>query len=466
MRKIAYLLSLMALSSAFWAEMGQARDIEYRMAVLAMRHGMRHPTSAPSAMSLLTQNRQWPVWYTTQLGCLTPNAVEAARRLGEYFRALFIGESLITDVNACPSDKTYYFRSDSYQRDWWTAQGITDGLFPNCKARIYAINAEAYAEQTPQEQGYLVCTSEIDPLFFPLEAGPRAPQMNADQALQAAAGTIGSASGVNTQALTQAYAKQIEILQSATDCCQPQACQNLPAGELCTLAKLQDNLTADGSSVTLNGPVAVGGVLADSFLMAYEDGQPLEDVAFGRLTLGELRPTFAVNNAAYDVMYNPLYVAQAQESNQMNQILLSLLQRASGERLPNAVALPSNKFVMFMSHDDCLHGLAGLMNASWINEGFLPGQTPPGSGFIFTLVRDRKSHRHFVRVEFVAQTPDQMRHLERLTLERPPSIAPLAIPGCKSPTDMPYYCALEQFSRLIRQSMNRKFITKVSSLRN
>lgn len=446
----------------------RARDIEYRMAVLAMRHGIRHPTPAPPDLQLYAQNRQWSSWYTTQLGCLTSNGVRVEERLGEYYRHVLVSRGLISGGTECPVDRSYYIRADSFQRTWWSARGMADGLYPGCSAKIYAIDGDTYAQEVPKPTGDLTCTSANDPLFFPLQSGGNAPQMNPQQALLAAAATIGShgdANTVTTEHLSASFRSQISVMQSATDCCQPAACPNLPLGQKCSLGVLEDTLTANGQDIDLNGPVTIGGILSATFLMAYQDGLPMEDVAFGRLNLEELNPTYELNNAAFNVMYNTPYAARAQMSNWMNQILLALQQRAEDTKKVNAVALPSNQVVLFMGHDDNLHGLGSLMQVSWINEGYQPYQTPAGSGFVFTLIRDRKTRKHFVRVEFVAQTPLQQRRIEPLSFDRPPSIAPLQIPGCESPPDLPYYCPLDRFNKLIRKSMSPEFITRVPSLR-
>lgn len=470
MRKLLTLISLMTLfGSLTYLAPAEARDIEYRMAVFALRHGIRHPTPAPPDLALYAQNRNWSSWYTTQLGCLTANGVRVEEKLGAFYRDVLIRQGLIAPSDQCPTDHSYYIRADSFQRTWWSARGMTDGLYPKCDARIYAINGFVYAQQVPTQNGDLVCTSENDPLFFPLEIPTNPPQMNSSQALLAASATVGAqgnVSSVTTGLLTDAYRSQISVLQSATDCCQPQACATLATtGQQCTLNQLADTLVASGSAVTLNGPVSVGGVLAATFLMAYQDGLPMQDVAFGQLSMDQLNPTYALNNTAFSVMYSTPYVAQAQTSTLMNQILLSLQQRAEARKKPNAITLPSNKVVMFMGHDDNLYGLGALMKVSWINKGYQSNQTPAGSGFVFTLIRERDTGRHFVKTEFVAQSPDQQRHMETLTLDNPPSLVPLQIPGCDSPLDLPYYCPLDKFNHLIRKGMSSKYLIKVPSLR-
>ena len=45
-------LALLLLGAIVLCSPARARDIEYRMAVLAMRHGIRHPTPAPPDLQL------------------------------------------------------------------------------------------------------------------------------------------------------------------------------------------------------------------------------------------------------------------------------------------------------------------------------------------------------------------------------------------------------------------------------
>lgn len=461
-------LSFMIGLGVFWKPSSvMARDIEYRQVVFAMRHGIRHATSSPD-LQLYAQNRNWASWYTTQYGCLTVNGLKNERLLGSYYRDVLINEGLIQNGGKCPVDPSYYIRADSFQRTWWSARGLADGLFPNCQTTVYAINADAYKQQAPKVEGDQTCTSENDPLFFPLQSGTGAPQMNPTEALLASAATIGAhgdASTVTTRLLTDAYQEQIKTLQAATDCCQPSACPNLPVGEACTLDHLQDTLVADSEDVTLNGPVNIGNDLSAIFLMAYQDGLPMKDVAFGMLTLDQLNPTYALTSAAFGVMYHTPYAAKAQMSNWMNQILLALTQRAEDKKRANAVALPSNSVVVFVGHDDNLSGLGSLMNVSWINAGYQPNLPAAGSGFVFTLIEDRQTKNNFVKVEFVAQSPDQQRSLEQLSSTNPPSIVPLQVPGCESPQDLPYYCPLAKFTNIVRRAMSPKYITQVSSLR-
>lgn len=458
---IPFLGLLFALPSAV-----VARDIDYRMVVFALRHGNRHPTPAPPDLQLYAQHRHWSSWYTSQLGCLTANGVRVEEKLGAYYRRLLINRGLVP--LECPSANQYYLRADSFQRTWWSARGFADGLYPSCKATVYAINAEAYAAEVPRPTGDLTCTSENDPLFFPLESSPSPPQMDPTQALLAAAGTIGARGDLGTVLtpnLTEAYRQQIAIMQDVTDCCQPSACPNLPEGEICTLDRLAATLTSTSSAVSLSGPVNIGGVLAATFQMAYNDGLPMEDVAFGRLNPEQLNASNVLNNQDFDVSYGTPYVAEAQMSNWMHQILLALEQKVEGVRRPSAVTLPSNRVALFMGHDDNLHGLGAMMGVSWINRGSQPQETSAGSGFVFTLIRDRGNHRHYIRTDYVAQTPKQQRAIEDLTETNPPSEVPLQIPGCKSPDDLPYYCPYDQFVRIIRRKINPKYLTQVQSLR-
>ena len=431
-------------------------SIEDVMVILDVRHGIRKPTA--SLESYTTNPGGFPAWYNTNLGCLTPNGLKVERSLGAYFKNIFITKKLINIAPGanCPNDESYYFRSDSFQRTWWSAKGIAEGLFPNCNnINIYAINSSEYNSEMPQNDPGLVCTDANDPLFFPLEDVTNPPKMDPLTGKLSVAGSIGATS-TETDNLTAAYQSQLDVIQGATTCCQPSACSAIGN---CTLDKIPASIDASESSVALNGPVTTGGVITADWLMGYQDGLTEGDVAFG-LTINELKPLFDLNNMVFDSMYSAPYIAQAEGSNLMRQILLCLQQGASNRYTRGAVCSPRNKLVMFMGHDDNLHLTAGILRTSWINSGYMPQQTPAGSGFVFTL--GKKGHKYYVKTQFFAQTPDQQREISNgLINDAIPSIVDLNVPGCISPKDLPYYCPLENFSRIVYSAINAKFITPV-----
>ena len=450
-------LSMLLISSiALSGVVTKNSSIEDVMVILDLRHGIRKPYA--SLESYTTNQDGFPSWYNTNLGCLTPNGLKVERSLGAYFKNIFITKKLINIAPGanCPNDESYYFRSDSFQRTWWSAKGIAEGLFPNCNnINIYAINSPEYNSEIPQNNPGLVCTDANDPLFFPLEDVTNPPKMDPLTGKLSVAGSIGATS-TETDNLTAAYQSQLDVIQEATTCCQPSACSAIGN---CTLDKIPASIVASESSVALNGPVTTGGVITADWLMGYQDGLTESDVAFG-LTINELKPLFALNNMVFDSMYSAPYIAQAEGSNLMRQILLCLQQGASNRPIRGAVCSPRNKLVMFMGHDDNLHLTAGILRTSWINSGYMPQQTPAGSGFVFTL--SKKNNNYYVKTQFVAQTPDQQRGISNdLINDAIPSIVDLNVPGCISPKDLPYYCPLENFSRIVYSAINAKFITPV-----
>lgn len=432
-------------------------SIEDVMVILDVRHGIRKPDA--SLESYTTNPGGFPAWYNTNFGCLTPNGLKVEKSLGSYFKNIFITKKLIniTPGANCPNDESYYFRSDSFQRTWWSAKGIAEGLFPNCnKINIYAINSSEYNLEIPQNAPGLVCTDANDPLFFPLEDITNPPKLDPLTGKQSVAGSIG-ATLTETDNLTAAYQSQLDVIQEATNCCKPSACSS--EIENCTLNKIPASIDASESSVALNGPVTTGGVIVSDWLMGYQDGLAESDVAFG-LSIKEVTPLNSLNNIVFDAMYNTPYIAQAEGSNLMRQILLCLQQVASNKHIRGAVCSPRNKLVMFMGHDDNLHLTAGILRASWINLGYMPQETPAGSGFVFTL--GKKDHIYYVKTQFLAQTPDQQREISNGLINGAiPSIVDLNVPGCISPKDLPYYCPFENFSRIVSNAINVRFITPV-----
>ena len=86
--------------------------------------------------------------------------------------------------------------------------------------------------------------------------------------------------------------------------------------------------------------------------------------------------------------------------------------------------------------------------------GYQPDDTPPGGALIFSLWRDPKG-QDFVRLRYSAQTVDQMRNADPLTLAAPPASQELSIPGCENKS-----CLWPAFKSVIEKAIDPVFIGK------
>ncbi|MES1254713.1 MAG: histidine-type phosphatase, partial [Acidobacteriota bacterium] len=103
-----------------------------------------------------------------------------------------------------------------------------------------------------------------------------------------------------------------------------------------------------------------------------------------------------------------------------------------------------------------LSNLSGMLGLTWHLPGYQADETPPGGALVFSLWRDPAAGTDVVRTEYLAQTLDQMRSADTLTLARPPARQGLAIPGCRAAgtrTD----CSWDAFEHVVQQAIDPAF---------
>jgi 4-phytase/acid phosphatase len=88
-------------------------------------------------------------------------------------------------------------------------------------------------------------------------------------------------------------------------------------------------------------------------------------------------------------------------------------------------------------HDSDLSRIGGLFNLHWTVEG-VTDDTPPDSQIVFELWQNAKSKQYTVRLFYRAQTFDQLRSSQALTLVRPPAKVDLTPPGCHASQPCPF----------------------------
>jgi len=74
--------------------------------------------------------------------------------------------------------------------------------------------------------------------------------------------------------------------------------------------------------------------------------------------------------------------------------------------------------------------LTGLFGLNRHLRGYAAGEAAPGGALIFELWRHGAHGEPYVRIFYVAQTPDQLRSMTPLDPDQPPAIAAIRVPGC------------------------------------
>jgi 4-phytase/acid phosphatase len=397
--------------------------------VLISRHGVRSPTETHPPLADIA-SRPWPGWPVAP-GELTPRGEKLAALMGEYYRKLFADRGLI-EAKGCPAANDVFVWADVDQRTRRTGEGLLRGLFPGCGLTIKHRPIDA-----------------PDPVFHPVRAGVCS--IDGDRGRTA----VLDRAGGNLDVVLQRYRRSLGKLQSVTDCCAPRLCRE-PRAKRCTLLNMASEVAVrqkDGG-VGLAGPITIGSTASEVFLLEHAEGLPPREVAWGRLTSStELRSLLRLHRLQFDLIERTPYLARRQASALVNQVLDAL--RPASARTSNANVPadppPGSKLVIYVGHDTNLANIGGMLDLHWKLPTYLPDETPPAGALAIELLREPVSGRHFVRMTYLAQTLDQMRHMRPLSLARPPAHAKVAIPACSNRGGV---CPWQDFEANVKKALD------------
>jgi 4-phytase/acid phosphatase len=357
---------------------------------------------------------------------------------GNYYRSYFAQQGLLS-ATGCTDAAHVSFYSDSDQRTVETGKSLASGMFPGCTT----------SEQSEQ---HVLAEGTPDPLFHSLSAGVGQPDH--DRAAAAIAGRIGE----NPSGLSDAYRTQLEALQrillgcpAASPCPQPD--HTAPKLLLTTPTSLG---SAGGDHLAeLRGPLTLASTITENFLLEYVNGLPTDQVAWGRVDLATLKQLMDLHSAASDLTRRTTYMATIQASNVLAHILDTLQQAAAGKAVAGALGKMTDRAVILTGHDTNLSNIAGMLNLNWLIDG-RRDDTPPGGALVFELRQRAGSTEDEVSVYYTAQTLEQMRNATPLTLNEPPAVARVFVPGCSKATSG-FPCDWKDFVLTLRSAIDPAF---------
>jgi 4-phytase/acid phosphatase len=112
--------------------------------------------------------------------------------------------------------------------------------------------------------------------------------------------------------------------------------------------------------------------------------------------------------------------------------------------MTGALGGPSTKVIVLVASNTNITGLAGLFHLDWLFPGYQADVCAPGGALVFELRQSQGAGKYIVRASYIAQTMDQLRNVTVLTLDTPPAVAPVFIPGC-SIRNATFDCPLDKF---------------------
>ena len=385
-------------------------------------------------------------------GCLTPNGVKAETLLGAYYSQYLSYEGLLTGNDRTDALHSY-FRSNSIERSWMTANALGTGLIPSFPPPVHSFSVNP---QVP------------DPVFDPIAAGVA--KVDPNLAAAQVQGIFNSG-----EALASAYSGEFSLIRSVLFDYPLGTLPPPPTPQYCPSSQTQTPcidptaipipLTANTQNIMTGNVINAGGLsdtdgASDPFVMQYADGFAPNDVAWGRLpTLELLSQTTRIIDTKFSIQVRTPYLSQVQSSNAASHILRTMQQAVTGSKVPGAFGGVGSRIVAAISSDTYVAGLAGLLNMHWQLPGYQPDFCAPGGALVFELRQSKRGY--LVRVFYTAQTFDQLRNLTPLTLNEPPATIQLLVPGgSSSATDLDVDFGV--FQKLMSNAIGRQYVENPS----
>jgi 4-phytase/acid phosphatase len=354
---------------------------------------------------------------------MTAQGYDLMKLFGAWDRVRLSGQGLFAP-SGC-SDATHVtIVADSDQRTRETGKALAEGMFPGCSIEVHA-----------KGEG----TS--DPLFrMPGNLRPGDPAT----AAEAIAGRIGG----DPKHLTEAYRPQLAELDRVLAGC----------GNVSSSAKKRTSIfdvpatLGDGSEYSsgYRGPVSVASTLVQNLLLEYTTGMSAANTGWGCVDGATLRELMQLDTAFWEFSFRTPTIARVDASNLLDHIQRSMEQNVTGKPVAGALGKPDDRMLILVGHDSNIATVSGALAIGWIIDGRV-NDTPPGGALLFELWRPRDGGQPFVRLEYTAQTLEQMREKQTLTDANPPALASVFVPGCSR---LDNSCSWDGFDAVMHAAIN------------
>lgn len=372
--------------------------------VIVSRHGNRSFLKDTAVLNRETSNT-WPSW-SVEPGYLTSRGRKLMVDMGGYYRDKFTKDGLLTG-NDSEDVKHAYFHTNTIQRTIQTGCALAEGLFPSTTTTIH----------------YLV--DKKDALFN----GAPLDETMKDAAVR---GRIGD----NASALGESMSQQFDLVEKT--------------------------LGRPGLYARTLSSIGLAAGIADNYMCEYCEGLPMDQVAFGRATPAELKEMLKILALDFDLNIRTPYLARTRMSNLVSHITSTLQQVASGKPVKGAFGDADDKLYVIVGHDTTLSSIAGILRLDWVLPDTGRNLCPPGGAIVFELrKRSAKNssgkEEHFVRVYYAAETLAQMHGNTKLSLDTPPSLAPIFVHGASRPVEW-YDSSLQDFVKTATQAIDPELV--------
>jgi 4-phytase/acid phosphatase len=371
---------------------------QLRFTLVLSRHGIRPPLIAASTLNLHSSD-PWPEWEVPP-GYLTPHGALAIQQMGAYMR-LDLARNELLPASGCPKRSEVYLYADTEERNISSTRNTFAGLEPGCDP--LPIHTIVPAPGVRDSLFSAVPSTFPPPPPEAAAADMQATLGNDPKAFFSSAGNPGLDELARTLAPDPAHPAAKPILDDPR-------------------------------------PLVAASTLIEDILLEYVDAKPMSEVGWGRIDEPTLRRLLPLHTKQFGLATRTPLSARTQGSNMMAHILATLEQAAqSGQPkpVPGAIGPVGTRLVYVSGHDSNLSNIGGLLDLHWNVDG-RTDDTPPDSQIIFELWQNSKSKEYTVRLRCRAQTIDQLRSGEVLSLANSPVEVNLTPPGCHANQPCPF----------------------------
>jgi 4-phytase/acid phosphatase len=421
MKKLIILIAVACSATRSIAFQNQT-PLQLKFAVIVTRHGVRSPTWTAERLNQYSAD-PWPEWNVPP-GNLTPRGRELMRLIGEFYRQYFVAEKLI-GKSGCEDTRRTYFWADTDQRTMETGRALAEAILRACTAEVHSMPA-----------------GKVDPLFDPIEAGFAKP--DPELARAAVAGRIGP----ELDAIVDANRAAFDILGRIL---------NGTGKARLSVFEQPTSLNVGRNGATMNGPLSIASTFTENLLLEYANGMDGQQFGWGRLSASDLQHIMTLHTAYADLMRRTTYLARARGSNLLFHVLRSIEQAVDGKSINGAIAPLGNVLLVISGHDTNISNLSGTLGLSWLVPTHQQDDVPPGAALIFSLWHEPNTNKHYVSVQFAAQTLAQMHEATPLSLGNPPAVADLFVSGC-SRAQKGFACEWSAFKRTVDGAIDPAFV--------
>ncbi|MBF0889207.1 MULTISPECIES: histidine-type phosphatase [Gluconobacter] len=346
--------------------------------VLLSRHGIRSPTASSTALREKT-GFDWPEWSVAP-GEMTPHGAAALGAMVQAVRTHYVDVGF-NPLRSC-SDDVRIWSDGADHRTQQTGQVWARNLTLDC-----------HVSAQWQEHG-------PDPVFNAISAGRAVP---------------------SKQETEQGFASMLPVskrsdvrggLQALQTLMAPGACDGVAHMAWC----LRDNVELEWKkgAPRLSGGVATGGMAAESLLLLYSEGFPLDVFGSAKVDIPGFLKTVLPVHEAESRMLRRLPVVAAARNGVMAESIRAFLADRPVTEIPGVT--DTTRLLVLAGHDTNQDALAAIFGLSWTFDD-QPDSTAPDT--VLAFERWRYPDRHVVvRVRIFHQSLEELRAGQASGVER------------------------------------------------